>query len=380
MRSRVLPPLALALPVILAAGPTLAQGLTLPPSGDNQRAKVVQHIGPVKVSVDYSSPRVVLKGNDRKGKIWGQLVPYGLSDLGFNDCKSCPWRAGANMNTVLTLSNDVQIEGKALPAGAYGLHMIPGETEWTVIFSKDASSWGSYWYDPAKDALRVTVKPEKAPYREWLTYDFTVREPEKAVLALRWEELVVPITITVPNAKELYVTELRKELRTDLGFYASNWRAAADYCIENKTNLTEALAWARKAATDPNVGGEATFQNLTTLWRAELANNLPADAAKTLDKALASPTGTPIQIHMIGRQLLNEGKKAEAMKIFESNAKRFPNQWPVNVGLMRGYAAMGDTKKAIDHGKLAISQAPDPANKKNLENMVKLLTEGKNIN
>jgi hypothetical protein len=379
MRFRVRLPLALALLGALAAGPAFAQGLTLPPSGDNQRAKVVQYIGPVKVSVDYSSPRVVLKGNDRRGKIWGQLVPYGLSDLGFNDCKSCPWRAGANMNTVFTTSNDVRVEGKPLAAGSYGLHMIPGETEWTVIFSKDSSSWGSFFYDPREDALRVTVKPEKAPYREWLTYDFTVREPEKAVVALKWEELAVPITITVPNAKEIYVEDLRKELRTDLGFYANNWRLAADYCLTNKVDLPQALAWARKAATDPNVGQE-NFQNLTTLWRAELANGLEADAAKTLDKALAHPTATPVQIHYLGRQLLGEGKKAEAMKIFELNARRFPNQWPVNVGLMRGYAALGNTKKALEYAKLALPQAPDPLNKKNLENMIKLLGEGKDIN
>jgi hypothetical protein len=131
---------ALVLPALLAAGPALAQGLTLPPSGDNQRATVTQQIGPVKVSVDYSSPRVHFHGQERRGKIWGQLVPYGLSDLGFNNCTSCPWRAGANMNTVFTTSNDVVIEGKPLPAGSYGLHMIPGEKEWTVIFSKDSSS------------------------------------------------------------------------------------------------------------------------------------------------------------------------------------------------------------------------------------------------
>ena len=62
------------------------------------------------------------------------------------------------------------------------------------------------------------------------------------------------------------------------------------------------------------------------------------------------------------------------------NAKRFPGQWPVNVGLLRAYAATGDRKKAIEHGKLAVAQAPDAANKKNLESMVKLLEEGKEIN
>ena len=47
------------------------------------------------------------------------------------------------------------------------------------------------------------------------------------------------------------------------------------------------------------------------------------------------------------------------MRVFQFNAKRFPNQWPVHVGLMRGYAAMGDTKKALQEAKLALPQAPD---------------------
>jgi hypothetical protein len=46
---------------------------------------------------------------------------------------------------------------------------------------------------------------------------------------------------------------------------------------------------------------------------------------------------------------------------------------------MRAYAAMGEKKKALDYAKLAAAQAPDPLNKKNLENMVKLLEEGKDI-
>ncbi|MFI5179775.1 MAG: DUF2911 domain-containing protein [Thermoanaerobaculia bacterium] len=382
MRFRLRTVFALTLfPLLTALGgsPADAQGLTLPPDGGNQRAKVTQQIGPASVSVDYSSPRVVLRGNDRRGKIWGQLIPYGLSDLGFNSCTSCPWRAGANMNTVFSASEDVTVEGKPLPAGSYGLHMIPGETEWTVIFSKDSSSWGSFWYDPTKDALRVTVKPTKSEYHEWLTYEFTEREPEKATVALKWEELQVPIRLAVPTAKQLWVESMRKQLRTDVGFSGTSFRQAADYCLANKINLPEALTWAQKAVSDPFFG-EENFQSLSTLWRAQAANGKDAEAAKTLEKALASPTATPIAIHLLGRQLQADGKTNEAMKVFQTNARRFPGQWPVNVGLMRGYAAMGDSKKAIEYGKLALAQAPDPGNKKNLENLLKQLEEGKPIN
>src|SRR3954464_14000461 len=140
--------------------------ITLPPSGGNERSTVTQHIGPVVVSIDYSSPHVHSpQGQDRRGKIWGALVPYGMANLGFGSCKECPWRAGANENTVFTTSNDVMIEGQKLAAGSYGLHMMPGENEWTIIFSKNSTAWGSYFYDASEDALRVKVKPTKSEYR-----------------------------------------------------------------------------------------------------------------------------------------------------------------------------------------------------------------------
>src|SRR5438270_6151593 len=133
---------------LICAGTVFAQlfpGMTLPPSGNNQRAFISQHIGPVEVSIDYSSPAVHgPDGKDRRGQIWGKLVPYGLTDLGFGNGKPGPWRAGANENTVFAVSDDVAVDGKRLPAGRYGLHMIAGPDEWTVIFSKNSTSWGSF--------------------------------------------------------------------------------------------------------------------------------------------------------------------------------------------------------------------------------------------
>src|ERR1035438_3761906 len=138
-----------------------------------------------------------------------KLVPYGVTDLGFGNGKPAPWRAGANENTVFTVSENVSIEGRPLPAGRYGLHMIAGPEEWTLIFSKDSNAWGSFYYDPAADALRVTVKPRKHENREWLTYEFTTRRPAESVAELEWEELAVPWTIKVENINDLYISPLR---------------------------------------------------------------------------------------------------------------------------------------------------------------------------
>jgi Protein of unknown function (DUF2911) len=363
---------------VLLVSTTASAQLTMPPDGDNQRSSVTQQIGPVSVRVEYSSPRVVRGKDDRRGKIWGKLVPWGLSDLGFNDCTHCPWRAGANENTVFTVDHDVKVQGQPLPAGRYGVHMIPGEHEWTVIFSKNSTSWGSFSYDAKEDALRVTTHAETAPYREWLAYEFPSREPARATLALEWEELRVPIAITVDDAPALWSQSMRRELRDMKGFYSENWRNAAEYCVTNKVALPDALAWAKKAVSGAFVGQE-TFRTLMTLSRAEAANNHAAEAERAMERAIAHQTASALEIHMVGRQLLTDGKKQEAMKVFAANAKRFPNQWPVHVGLLRGYAALGNQKEALSEARLALPQAPDDLNRTSLQKMIRTLEAGQGI-
>jgi tetratricopeptide (TPR) repeat protein len=279
------------------------------------------------------------------------------------------------------VTHDVKVQGQPLPAGTYGLHMIPAQDEWTVVFSKDASSWGSFWYDSKQDALRVKTKPGKSEYHEWLTYEFTEREPAKATVALKWEELQIPLSITVDNPNQLWVDNMRTDLRGFAGFFWQNWQQAAAFCAQNKINLPEGLKWAERAVSDPTwSGGQENFTTLSTLSRLQSLNGREQESAKTFDKAINHPTADPLQIHVAARQLLTDGKKEEALKVFQLNAKRFPNKWPVHVGLMRGYAAVGDRKKALEEARLALAQAPDEPNKKNLQNLIKQLEEGKDIN
>lgn len=380
MKSKVRLPFLLVVSLAFALPLLGAQGLTFPPNGDNPKASVSQMVGPVTVRIDYSSPRVVRGANDRKGKIWGELVPMGLSDLGLNGCASCPWRGGANENTTFAVTSDVKVQGQTLPAGTYGVHFIPGKDEWTVIFSKDADSWGSFWYDAKNDALRVQAKPVPSEYHEWLTYEFTEREPAKATVALKWEELQVPLAVTVDNAPGLWVDQMRRDLKGWAGFYWQSWQQAAAYCAQNKVNLPEALRWAERAVSDPYAGGQENFTTLATLARLQSLNGREAEAAKTFERAMNHGSAEPVQIHQAGRQLLAEGKKEEALRVFQLNARRFPDKWPVHVGLMRGYAAVGNRKKALDEGRQAVASAPDGGNRKNLEGIVKLLEEGKDIN
>jgi Protein of unknown function (DUF2911) len=363
------------------AGVAFAQfpGLTLPPSGNNQKAAVVQYIGPVRVAIDYSSPAVHgPDGKDRRGQIWGKLVPYGLSTSAFGNGKPDPWRAGANENTVFTVSNDVTIEGKPLPAGRYGLHMIPGENEWTVIFSKNSSAWGSFFYEDSDDALRVTVKPHKNEYREWLAYEFTTRKPTEATAELQWEELSVPWSIKVENADDIYVSKLRQELSSVPGFMYQGYDAAAQYTLQSGKHLEEGLKWADQAIGQPFIG-QKTFSTLSTKAQILAKMGKPQEAKVLMDEAIHNPATTSLEIHQYGRTLLQLKHNAEALKVFQYNAERNGDAWPVHVGLMRGYAANGDLQKALEHAKKAAGQAPDDLNKKNLEAMVKTLESGKNI-
>jgi tetratricopeptide (TPR) repeat protein len=184
-----------------------------------------------------------------------------------------------------------------------------------------------------------------------------------------WEELAVPFTIAVPNVNELYAERIRQELRNFNGFDADTWRTAAEFLLDAKLHPEEALQIAQHAVSKPFTG-QVTFQNLSTLARAYEANGKRAEATATMEKAMALRSAGPLDIHQYGRRLLAEGKRDEALRVFEENAKRFPNDWPVNVGLARGYAAVGRNKEALAAARAALAQAPDELNRENLKKMV----------
>ena len=117
----------------------------------SQAATVSQRVGITDIYIKYSRPSV----NDRE--VWGQLVPYGMNNLGFGTATESPWRAGANENTIIKFTNDVTIEGQALKAGKYGLHMVIKEDGGaTVIFSKDYSGYDRI-VQMQKKMLRIKI-------------------------------------------------------------------------------------------------------------------------------------------------------------------------------------------------------------------------------
>lgn len=161
------------------------------------QASVTQHLG-VDTDVTFNFSRPGVKGRT----IWGDLVPYGMYEGNkYSKEKPYPWRAGADENTTIEFNKDLMIEGKKIPAGKYGIHMIPSKTTWTVIFSKKNADWGSFAYDEKEDALRITVTPVAAPHQEWLMFGFDDLAGSSATGFLHWEKLKVPFKIALVAEK-----------------------------------------------------------------------------------------------------------------------------------------------------------------------------------
>ena len=349
--------------------------LLMPPSGGNKKAMVGERIGITDVTINYDRPGV--KG--REGKIWGNLVHKGFTDLNFGTSKAAPWRAGANENTTIEFSTPVMIEGQPLPAGKYGFFIAYDPEESTLIFSKNSTSWGSFFYEPKEDALRVKVKPQPLDKSvEWLTYSFNNETNTGATIALSWEKLSIPFKVET-DYNNLQLESLRRELRSQKMFNPGwqSFNQAAQFCLQNNVSLEEGLTWADRAISEPFIG-QKNFVTLST--KASLLNKLNrTDEAAALMKE-AMPLGSVPQIHTYARQLLQMKKSKEAFEVFKFNYDKNPNDYIANVGMARGYSAIGDFKKALGYAQKAVPKAPGQGEKNNIETLIKTLQEGKDIN
>ena len=321
----------------------------------SQHAVVIQRIGLTDITINYHRPLV----NGRQ--VWGKLVPYGQV-----------WRAGANENTTITFTDPVTIEGQALDKGTYGLHLIPGESQWTVIFSKMSTAWGSFSYKQDEDALRVTVKSQPAEFHDALTYDFDDVKPDSTVITLTWDKIAVPIKVAV-NVNDVVEASLHRQIRGLNQYYWDTWDDAAGYFLAAKTNLDEALK-----DEDQSIQVEERFDNLMNKSRILEAMNRKDAATEVRNKALEKASAQ--QLYFYGRQLQGEKKQEEAFALYRSNAKKFPDYWTSHVGMARVYSAQGDFDKAVKEIQAALSGVPDDANRSNLETYVKRLQSKDDIN
>jgi len=373
MRNFIRPCLVILIAQLCFAGPATAQLKSLP-RGGNKKAFVGEQIGITDVVIHYSRPGV----KKREGHIWGELIPVGFTELGYGFKKPAPWRAGANENTTIEFSTDVKIEGKDLPAGRYGFFVAYGPEECTLIFSKNSTSWGNFFYDPAEDALRIKVKPVKTDKGvEWLRYEFTEQTPSSALVQLQWEKLMIAFRIDVDVVKT-QIASYRRELRGDKAL-PGNWQAwneAAAYCAANNTNLEEGLSWA-DSSTSFIFGGTESF----TAWetKASILDSMgrKPEAAAIMKKAL--PYGNQLEVYIYGLSLITAKEPKEAFEIFKMNYSKTPNTLFTNIGMASGYSALGDFKNALAYAQKALLLAKG-GNKLIIENNIKDLQSGKDMN
>jgi tetratricopeptide (TPR) repeat protein len=213
---------------------------------------------------------------------------------------------------------------------------------------------------------------------EWLTYGFENETNTGATLALVWEKLKIPVKIET-DYNNLQLESFRRELRSDKAFNPGwqNWNQAAQFCLQNNVDLDEGMQWAEDAISMPFIG-QKNFVTLSTKAGYLKKSGKDAEADALMKEAL--PMGTVVQLHNYARQLLQQKKSKEAFDVFKINYDKNPNEFTTQVGMARGYSAIGDYKKALGFAQKALPKAPDNGNKTNVEKMIATLTEGKDIN
>jgi tetratricopeptide (TPR) repeat protein len=304
---------------------------------ESQGASVSQTIGLTRISVSYHRPAV--KGR----KIWGALVPF-----------DTVWRAGANENTILTVTSSFQIGASRLPAGRYGLHLVPAAAAWTMILSREANAWGSFSYTAKEDALRFQVTPRSAEFQEHLQYYFDDPTDSTVTLTLHWERLAGSFTLAIPTT-EVVLDSVAHQLRDLPYFFGDAWVEAGRWALQHNA-VAVAGVWA-----DSALKRQVSFRN-QRLKAAILERQGDAAAAAAL-RQQSMALATEPDINLLGYERLGAGKTDEAIQLFLRNTRDYPKSWNVWDSLAEAYATKGDKRQALANYQKALDMVQDETQK-----------------
>lgn len=332
--------------VLVAAFPSAgaAQSRDIAFPRESPRGTASVDVGFTRIGIDYGRPAV------RGRPIWGELVPW-----------DSVWRAGANENTILDVSSPVTIGGTTIPAGRYGLHLIPTRSDWTIIVSREANNWGSFSYKPSEDALRARTTPRAGLMTERLEYTFDDVTDSSAVLTLRWEKLAVPIPIAV-NARQVVEDSIRSQLRGVPQFFGQGWAQAARWALANG-RLDEAAEWSREA-----VARQPSYQSLHT--RALVLEKQGDSAGAAAAQAEAIAVANEADVNAWGYELLGQKKVDQAIKVFSKNVSDYPRSWNTYDSLAEAYAVKGDRKRAREYYGKALAMVGDPGQQQRIRTAI----------
>ncbi|WP_424961780.1 DUF2911 domain-containing protein [Ekhidna sp.] len=327
---------------------TQAQFHTMKIPQPSPKVMETQRLGITDITVDYSSPAT--RGRD----VWTNVINgYGDPNLA--------WRAGANMNTRISFTTDVNINGNPLKAGSYGFHIdVDGDT-FTLMFADHDNQWGSYYLDREKHvALAVNVKSEDCPFSEQLDYEFINRTDSTVVIALEWGEKRIPFTVDVDLNKTV-VESFRYEL---LGINTYRWQAwndAAQWCLNHDTNLEEALDWANRSINGGYNGFSANknVTNMTT--KAQLLNRLgKTDEFNETVSELITMDMNAYETNGLTMFLLRNGKPQPAIDALNPAITKYPDAWYLKLNRSLSNYFLGNKKAALK--ELAVVQETAPEN------------------
>jgi hypothetical protein len=143
----------------------------------SQLGVLTQMVADTRVEITWRRP--VARGRE----LFGSLVPWGQV-----------WTPSADSAARISVSGPVEVNGKRLAAGTYGIWAIPDSTSWTVIFSSVAPAFHRQYPD-GHDVLRLSVTPVRGEHVETLSFGFPMVDSDSALLQLRWGTTVVPLSI-----------------------------------------------------------------------------------------------------------------------------------------------------------------------------------------
>lgn len=217
--------------VLLAVG-LVANGQIQTPQA-SAAASVTTTVGLTDIKIDYSRPSA--KGRKIFGDAATVLVPYGKI-----------WRTAANSGTKITFSDDVIVEGVAVPKGEYTIYTWPGATEWTVSLYKDTKlGANTEKYDKAQEAANFKVKSEKLTEKVE-TFTITIgdiaADSKSAKVQIAWENTSVKFTVVAD-----YDAKVMKSIEANTKVNPNNYYNAAVYYLENGKDLKQAMEWMNKA-------------------------------------------------------------------------------------------------------------------------------------
>lgn len=337
-------------------------GQVTTPRVPSPAAMVQQTVGISTVTVHYSRPSV----NGRE--IWGALVPYGWNRQGFGNGNSAPWRAGANENTFIEFSHAATVEGHEVPAGSYGLFFtINPDNSGQVILSKDYRAWGSFFYDSSRDLFRAPIQIRNSPETEMLTYNFINNTKNGTELVLDFEKKEFPVKISF-DVDKIVMKNAAEELTSTAGFNWIGFFTAANYSLQNNTDLDQGLKWIDQAITQ-----NRSFVTLNT--KSAILKKMGKNDQADKMQAEAFELSTENELNNYGYQLLNNKQMDMAIDVLKINTQRHPKSANTWDSLGEAYFLNGDKKNAAANFKKSLSLNP-PANvKANSEKFLKQMGE-----